>query len=266
MPGGGGLKGAGHLHNVAARDGSVVGMPLQTVAMAQVLRPKQAKHDVREWAWIGNMAVLRNTIAVWHNAPAQSLEDARKHSVVIGSTGRGGDMFMVPKLANALLGTKFRIVLGYRGIADVDKAIEAGEVQGRAGSWLSWKLSRAAWLEAGKVRQIAQVGLDRAADLSSVPLIQDFASNDLDRKVLEFFGYSTRLARTVFAPGAPKAIVEVLRASFQRTMQAPGFREEAKRRGLPIEPMTGDAVAKAANDTVNVDPKVLEHMKAALAK
>jgi tripartite-type tricarboxylate transporter receptor subunit TctC len=266
MPGGGGLKGAGHLHNVVPRDGSVVGMPLQTVAMAQVLRPKQAKHDVRKWAWLGNMTVLRNTIAVWHTAPVKSLSEARGREIVIGSTGKGGDMFMVPKLANEMLGTKFKIVLGYRGISDVDKAIEAGEVQGRAGSWLSWKLQHAAWLKEGKVRQLAQVGLDRAADLKSVPLWQELATKDIDRKVLEFFGFSTQLARTVFVPGAPKAIVDALRASFEKTMQDQGLIDEAARRGVPLEPMRWDAVAKAATGTVNVDPAVLKRMKAALAK
>jgi tripartite-type tricarboxylate transporter receptor subunit TctC len=265
MPGGGGLKGAAHLHNVAARDGSVIGMPLQTVAMAQVLRPDQARHDVRKWGWIGNMTVLRNMIAVWHTAPAQSFEAARKAEVVIGSTGKGGDMFMVPKLANELLGTKFRIVLGYRGISDVDKAIELGEAQGRAGSWLSWKLQHADWVRDGKVRQIAQVGLDRAADLKDVPLLQDFAASAMDRKVLEFFGYSTRLARTVSAvPGAPKHLVDALRASFAKAMADKRLLDEAARRGVPLEPMGWKEVAEAA--TAGVDPAVVKRMQAALAK
>jgi len=267
MPGGGGLKGAGYLHNVAAQDGSVVGMPLQTAAMAQVLRPKQAKHDVRKWHWLGNMTVLRNTIAVWHTAPAQTLEQARKVPVVIGSTGKGGDMFMVPKLANELLGTKFKIVLGYRGISDVDKAVEAGEAQGRAGSWLSWKLQHAAWVKEGKVRQIAQVGLDRATDLKDVPLMQEFATKDLDRKVLEFFGYSTQLARTVFAPpGTPKHLVDALRASFDAAMADKVLMADAEKRGVPLEPMRWQEVRKAANSTADADPAVIKHMQAALAK
>ena len=60
MPGGGGLKMAAWLQHVATRDGTVVGMPVQTVAMAQVLEPKDAQYDVRIWPWIGNMAVLRH--------------------------------------------------------------------------------------------------------------------------------------------------------------------------------------------------------------
>jgi len=267
MPGGGGIKAAGYLHNAAPRDGSVIGMPLQTVAAAQVLRPKAAKHDVRKWQWIGNMTVLRNTVAVWQGSGVTSVADARNRPVVIGSTGRGGDMFMVPKLANEMLGTKFKIVLGYRGIRDVDKAIEGGEAQGRAGSWLSWKLSHADWVKQGKIRQLFQVGSTRAKDLPNVPLMQELAKNDMDRKVIEFFGLTTQIARSVFAlPDTPSYLVAALRTSFDKAMADKGLAAEAAKRGVPLEPMGWKEVQEAALRTANVDPAVLAHMRAALAK
>ena len=36
-------------------------------------------------------------------------------------------------LSNRLLGTKFKVVHGYPGAAEVDLAVENGEVQGEAG-------------------------------------------------------------------------------------------------------------------------------------
>ncbi len=267
MPGGGGIKGASYLHNVAPRDGSVIGMPLQTVAAAQVLQPKAVKHDVRQWQWVGNMTVLRNTVGVWHTSGVRSVADARQKQLVIGSTGRGGDMFMVPKLANEMLGTKFKIVLGYRGIRDVDKAIEGGEAQGRAGSWLSWKLSHADWVKDGKVRQIFQVGFSRARDLPKTPLMQELAQNEADRKVLEFFALTTQIARSVFAPpGAPSNLVDALRSSFDQAMADKELAAEAQKRGVPLEPMGWQDVQSAAMKTANVDPAVLAHMRAALAR
>jgi len=267
MPGGGGLKGAGYLQNVAPRDGSVIGMPLQTVAAAQVLRPSKAKHDVRQWQWIGNMTVLRNTVGAWHTSGVKTVADARLKEIIIGSTGRGGDMFMVPKLANEMLGTKFKIVLGYRGIRDVDKALEGGEVQGRAGSWLSWKLSHADWIRDGKVTQLMQVGFSRAPDLPDVPLMQELATNDMDRKVLEFFGLTTRMARSVTAlPETPAYLVAALRSSFDRAMKDTALIAEAAKRGVPLEPMGWKEVQAAARDTAGVDRAVLAHMQAALAK
>jgi len=267
MPGGGGIKAAGYLHNVAPRDGSVIGMPLQTVAAAQVLRPKAAKYDVRRWQWIGNMTVLRNTVAVWHTSGVATIADARNKQVVIGSTGRGGDMFMVPKLANEMLGTRFKIVLGYRGIRDVDKAIEGGEAQGRAGSWLSWKLSHADWVKQGKVRQLFQVGFTRARDLPDVPLMQELATNETDRKVIEFFGLTTQIARSVIAlPDTPPYLVSALRTSFDKAMADKDLAAEAAARGVPLEPMGWKDVQEAALRTANVDPAILAHMRAALAR
>ncbi len=267
MPGGGGIKAAAFLHNAAPRDGSVIGMPLQTVAAAQVLRPTKAKHDVRQWQWIGNMAVLRNTVGVWQASGVASVADARKKSIVIGSTGRGGDMFMVPKLANEMLGTKFKIVLGYRGIRDVDKAIAGGEAQGRAGSWLSWKLAHKDWISDGKVRQILQVGFTRAKDLPDVPLMHELATNDRDRKVMEFFAQTTQIARSVVAlPETPAYLVGALRSSFDRTMADKGLIAEAAKLNVPIEPMGWKEAQDAAIRTANVDPATLAHMRAALAK
>lgn len=267
MPGGGGLKGAGYLQNAAARDGSVIGMPLQTVAAAQVLRPQKAKHDVRQWQWIGNMTVLRNTVGAWHTSGVKTVEDARRKEIIIGSTGRGGDMFMVPKLANEMLGTKFKIVLGYRGIRDVDKALEGGEVQGRAGSWLSWKLSHADWIRDGKVTQLMQVGFSRAPDLPDVPLMQELATNDRDRKVLEFFSLTTRMARSVTAlPETPAYLVAALRTSFDAAMKDKALVAEAAKRGVPLEPMGWKDVEAAARATAGVDKAVLAHMQAVLAR
>jgi tripartite-type tricarboxylate transporter receptor subunit TctC len=89
----------------------------------------------------------------------------------------------------------------------------------------------------------------------------------MDRKVLEFFGYSTRLARTVSAvPGAPKHLVDALRASFAKAMADKRLLDEAARRGVPLEPMGWKEVAEAANATAGVDPAVVKRMQAALAK
>ena len=55
MPGAGGLNGTSFLYNVAARDGSVLGVVPHTVAIAQALRKPSLRYDVRAFNWIGRV-------------------------------------------------------------------------------------------------------------------------------------------------------------------------------------------------------------------
>ena len=50
-----------------------------------------------------------------------------------------------------MLGTKFRIIPGYEGTAQINIAMERGEVHGNAGiGWVSVKTQSLAWLTEGK--------------------------------------------------------------------------------------------------------------------
>jgi tripartite-type tricarboxylate transporter receptor subunit TctC len=86
MPGAGGVKGANYVYNVAPRDGTAIGMPLNTVALYQVLRPRAVKYNAAKFAWLGGLASLNSVVAVWHTAPATTLAGARTTQLIIGAT------------------------------------------------------------------------------------------------------------------------------------------------------------------------------------
>jgi tripartite-type tricarboxylate transporter receptor subunit TctC len=267
MPGGGGRKMAGHMHNVAPRDGSVVGMPVQTVAMAQMLEPKQVKYDVRTWQWIGNVAVLRQSIVVSHKASVRSIADARARESVIGSTARGGNLFIVPKLAKELAGAKFKIILGYRGTADIDKAMESDEVQGRGGTWNDWKLRYPDWKKGDKIVPLALTGMARDPDAPDVPVLRELVADPIDKKVIDFFGHTDQMARPFSAvPRTPQRTVELLRASFAATVKDQKMIADAAKRGIPIEPTDARQVEQAVHGILDVAPGVLARMQEVLAK
>ena len=66
-------------------------------------------------------------------APATTIKDAKIRQVTIGAFGKGSGTYQVPAMLNNTLGTRFRIVTGYRGGAEVRIAMERGEVDGFAG-------------------------------------------------------------------------------------------------------------------------------------
>jgi len=267
MPGGGGLKMAGYLHNVAPADGTVVGMALQTVAMAQMLKPKDVKHDVRTWPWIGNMASLRQSIVVMAKAPVRSFEDARKQEVVIGATARSGNLFIVPQMAKEVAGAKFKIVLGYRGGSDINKAMESGEVQGRGGTWQTWNMEFPGWLKEGKLVPLVLTGKKRDPDWPKVPLLRELVADPLDRQVVDFFGNTDEMARPFAAvPKTPRDVVEVLRTSFEAAVKDPKMIADAARRSIPVEPTSWRELEKAALGTLDTPPKVVERLQQVIAK
>ncbi len=68
MIGAGHLIATNYLYNVAERDGSVIGSVGETVPMAHLLTPQQAKFKAGEFFWLGNPAVTNTTIITWHTA------------------------------------------------------------------------------------------------------------------------------------------------------------------------------------------------------
>ena len=51
----------------------------------------------------------------------------------MGGTGAGAYSTLYPVMINNLLGTKFKLIAGYKGTAEINVALERGEVEGRAG-------------------------------------------------------------------------------------------------------------------------------------
>jgi tripartite-type tricarboxylate transporter receptor subunit TctC len=268
MPGGGGLKMAGWLHHVAQRDGTVVGMPVQTAAMLQVLEPNNAKYDVRAWNWLGILTEMRQAVMISPATPVRSMEDARKREVIIGATAAtGGNLFVVPKLTKELAGAKFKIVLGYRGAADMDLAIANGELQGRGGSWNDWKQLYPDWAKHDNIVPLVLTGMTRDREAPDLPLLRELVSDPVDREVVDFFSQTDLFARSfALPPGTPQQAVDLLRVSFAAAVKDEQLRADLTRGRWSLETRDWHQMEQAANDTLNVAPDVVARMKEVLAR
>jgi tripartite-type tricarboxylate transporter receptor subunit TctC len=171
MPGGGGVAAGNHIFNVAAKDGTVIGTPLSTAMVFAATDPKEVMYDPRKYSWIGSMAVVQDVITVWHTAPAKTLDDAKRIELIMGATGKGSNSFQDIALANNFLGTKFKPVRGYKGGAEINIAIERGEVHGRSTTWDSWPGSHPDWLRDKKLVHLVQLGPRKLPEIGDeVPL------------------------------------------------------------------------------------------------
>jgi tripartite-type tricarboxylate transporter receptor subunit TctC len=172
MPGAGGLRAAGYIFNVAPKDGSVIGMPLANIPLSEVIEPGAAKYQSAKFSWIGTITPETDVLGVWRDAGVSSLEDARQKEITIGATGKFGLLAMNVNLANALLGTRFKVVLGYPSGNEVNLAMENREVQGRTNQWTSWKSQRPDWVKDNRLSFLLQIG-PRESELPDVPVFLD---------------------------------------------------------------------------------------------
>ena len=142
LPGAGGLVGTLSLYERAPEDGTQLGMLPRDIAINQMLHPEEARYDARRFNWIGRISSYTGVVFVTTRTGVNTADDLKRISVVLGSWGTTTDSFVTPALLNALAGTKFKIVTGYRGAADVDLAIERNEVDARVSSWTAVKTTR----------------------------------------------------------------------------------------------------------------------------
>lgn len=264
-PRGGGRQVAAFVSNAAPKDGTVMSMVQQNVPVYFVLNPRGIKFDVSKWQWVGRIATAGSALGVWHNSPATTWDGMTRKEIVVGATGTSSETFMTPTMANRMLGTKFKIVKGYRGSRPLFKAIESGEIHAFALSYKSWNSVRPEWGKTGKVKYIMQTGLNPDPDLGNVPMMWKQGKTELDRQAMKLAASSELMGRAIWFPsGVPKARVEEMRAAFAKAIADPGFAAAMAKADLPIHPGDGASLQKDAQSLFNTDPKVVAHAKAAL--
>ncbi len=265
VPGPMSLPVANNLFSVALKDGTVIGAVNPQIVTEAILHPERARFDARQFVWIGS-ALRETQVAIARaDAPAQTYPEAVSREIIVG--GSGGSSNSYPALANAILGTKFKIVSGYPGTREANLAMERGEVQGIAGiTWASVKATMGEALASRKVVVLGQYGLEKHPDLPHVPQVLSMTRSSEERAALMLLLATQEFGRPFIAPpGVPAEIGEALRSSFMKTLVDPEFQADAKRRALDIDPLSGlevqavvEQLYATAPETVNKVRKIFE--------
>jgi tripartite-type tricarboxylate transporter receptor subunit TctC len=258
MPGAGSIIAANYLYNRAPRDGSEIGMIAGPATLDPIYGRKTALFDGQRFTWLGSAFQETGGCFAWHTAPFQTVQDLFTAEMVTGVTGPGSGSFDFPAAMNAVLGTKMKLVRGYKGAADLLLAVERGESQGMCGSVNSTlAIQRPEWLPEKKVRILVQIGLERNARMGDRPFLLDLAKTDDDRRLLRLMVGWTALGRAVLAPpDIPADRREALVAAFDATLHDPAFIEDAASQRLEISPVSAAQIDRFLAD-VYATPKPL---------
>jgi tripartite-type tricarboxylate transporter receptor subunit TctC len=266
MPGGGHVLATNYMYTQAAKDGTVIATVNNIIPLHQVLGGRGVRYDSRHFNWLGSTGGSNLFTWAWHTAGFKTIDDVMKRELVTGATGVGSGTFIYPYAMNMVLGTKHKIVMGYASSAEVDLAMERGEVQARGGASLAGMLQeRGDWITDKKVIALTQVGTERDKDYPDVPLMHELAKTAEQRQVLTLVSSPPALGRPFFTTQeVPSDRVAALRKAFEATMNDEGFLAEARQLGLDMQPMTAEAVTKIVHATISAPADIVAKAKAAI--
>ena len=241
VPGARGLTHVNRLYASARRDGTMMGVVQRGLLTAPWLNPQGVQFDVMKFNWLFSTAAEPGVAIMWHTSGVRTAKDVQTREAVIGGAG---DSAIIPQVYNFTAGTKFRIVSGYPGTADVVLAMERGEVQGIGYySWSNIAAKNPEWMSEKKISVLFQTGDQRHPDLPQVPLISELATSSEMRQVQDLWLAPLETARPyAMPPEVPQARLDAVRKAFFEMLKDPEFREDARKTGMLVDPRSHEQI------------------------
>jgi tripartite-type tricarboxylate transporter receptor subunit TctC len=266
MPGGGHVLATNFMYTQAAKDGTFIATVNNIIPLHQILDGRGVRYDARKLNWLGSTGGSNLITWAWHTSGFKTIEDVMQRELIAGATGAGSGMVIYQAAMNMVLGTKFKIVMGYPSSPAIDIAMERGEVQARGGASLAGMLQEHAdWIRDKKIIALVQVGAVREKDYPDVPLMHELGKTPEQRQILSLVSSPPSLGRPFLTtPDVPAERVAALAHAFAETMKDEAFLAEAKQLGIDMNPMTAEAVTQIVNDTINAPADAIAQAKLAI--
>ena len=264
MPGAGSFLAVNQIFNVLPRDGTVIGIAAPTIALDERLQNPGVRFKTAELNWIGRADTLINMVFMWKTSPVKSVADAMAVQSTLSGTGAGSTVSIYPTVMNHVLGTKFKLIMGYRGSNEAMLAVERGEVNGHSTSYTALKVAHPDWIRDKAVTILVQFAHRRHAEMPDIPTVVELARSDDERAVLSAITNAAEVGTAFFTtPAVPPERVAALRHAFDATMADPQFLDDVARTGLATSPLAGEELQKLIAEVSNLAPPLLEKVRAA---
>jgi tripartite-type tricarboxylate transporter receptor subunit TctC len=264
VPGAGSFLAVNRVFSTLPKDGTVIGLGAPTLALDEKLGSQGVRFKTAELNWLGRVDSLINIVMMWKTSPVKTIADAQKIESTLSGTGAGSTVSIYPTVLNNVVGTRFKLVMGYRGSNEAMLAMERGEVEGHSTAWSAVKVAKPDWLRDKTVTIIVQFALKRHPELPDIPTAVELARNDDERQVLGAIMNASEVGTAFFtSPGVPPDRLAALRRAYDETMKDPELLAEATRIRLGVSPMTGEEVQKLVAQVSSLSPALLEKVRAA---
>lgn len=264
MPGASGVRAVNYLFNIAPRDGSIFGIGTRSTLVEPLFGSEQVKIDPRRLSWIGGLNTEWSVGVANPASGLTSVEAARQREFPVSSSGASSDGSIYASILNNVLGTRFKIVVGYPGTAEEQLAMQRGEVAGRVGwAWGSLRATAREQLEKGTLKPFVLLSPQPQPGVEA-PLARDFAANEEDKAVLDFAFAPQVFGRPFFGPpDLPQDRLAILRRAFADTARDPAFLAEAEKLRLDIAFVPPEELQALADRLYAAPPHIVERARRA---
>jgi tripartite-type tricarboxylate transporter receptor subunit TctC len=271
MPGAGSVIAANYVYSVAKPDGLTIGFPSNAIYLDQLVGRAEVKFDIRKFGWIGSPVKEPMIFYMRTDAPFKTISDVKnaKESPKCGSTGTASSDFILARLLEETLPPlKITTVLGYPGGAEIDLAVEKGEVfcRGMTASPFFGREPFLTWQKNKFVRVLLFTGDKRDERIADVPTLSEIFDKEKvpesSRRVAEVILAAESFGRPIVTgPGTADERITTLREAFNRAVTDPELLAETRKLKMDVDPETGENLAKLANKILAQPPEVLARVK-----
>ena len=260
MPGAGGARSIKYIVNAAAQGGTTIGAVLPPSILSPLLR-KKVGYQSEKLQWIGSITAQASVLVAWKTSPGKTLKRIQQIQVTTGTSSKLSSGYLFPAWMNATIGTKFKVIPGYRGADRQNAAMETGEVNGRSSFYNSFKTTKPHWLKEKTIIPLVYMG-PKTADLRGVPYMMDLMKTKEQREIGNFLQTGSKVGNGFFvSPAVPKARVLALRNAFNKTVASKAFLDEAKKRNMVVAPVRGEVLDAIVAKAMKTSPATINKFK-----
>jgi hypothetical protein len=283
MTGAGGNLVYNYLAEKAAPDGLTIAYsPYQ--ALAQALEDRSLRVRFENLEYLGGISDTRIGYMRADAVPggAKKARDiAKADNLIVGAYTHTDFESTLSHLSLDVLGVKHKLIVGYRGGADIFLAMQRAEVQFHSTSIGTYRTRSAAFIKSGEgigVYYLVSVGPDgefeKNKSIADVPAFPDLyrelygkSPSGENWDALNWLTTQTSgLAYSAFAPrGTPPNVLSALRSAFDRAAADPDFIENSiATNGIPYSPVDVEHGRTIIRSLAGVSPGVLTALRASM--
>jgi tripartite-type tricarboxylate transporter receptor subunit TctC len=261
MPQAAGIAAANYLYAQAPRDGTAIGSFSRNLPSQALMGQMNVEADPRRFIWLGATSLPARVCVRWFTAPVKTPADLFTHELIVAGSGAGSSTSILPTVINHVLGTRFRIIQGYKGTGDAILAMERGETQGLCSTYAQYRQS-ADLIRDGKLLFLLRAEEAVIPEIPDVPSIFDYAKTDEQRMLMRFIFSSTEFGRPyAFPPGVPPERVALMRKAFAAAVHDPALVAEAAKMKLDMTFRPPEVLEQLVANLYDTPPAMIETVK-----
>jgi tripartite-type tricarboxylate transporter receptor subunit TctC len=267
-PGAASMVAANSVYNLDPKDGTVIANISEGLVLQQAMGLDGIQFDAAKFQWLGNTVKTAYACMARTDSGIENIDQiiGGGKQLITGTQAPGTGNYDAPAVMNATLGTNFKLVPGYDGIAKIRLAFEQREVDGWCQTWESIVGTSMQFLEGPNpmARMLIIMGSEvpNHPALKGVPAAETLAETEETRQLLKAVNAPQEMSKPyAVAPGVPADRVAALRTALGKTFADPEFRADAEKAKLNLEPATGEQVQQIVEDVLSTPTATLARLK-----